>query len=217
MTFICQPLRCWELRPKRHRRDIFTAISIPGFNCALSMVRRYRSSRAGSDVELGIHKLRALGNVAGTIAAAPSIAAAAKALGVDRSSVHRWVTAGKVPRPGGSRRPATAPGPDQSPDARVPIEVLIADSLADTAPLTSEQRTVWRASQRDIATAAQGADYDIRSVLTLEGAALTHWKARRAEWLRTFLAGDARVERPSGDCAWRARRSRHARVASATA
>ena len=148
------------------------------------------------------HKLRALGNVGGTIAAAPSIAEAAKALGVDRSSVHRWVTAGKVPRPGGSRKPATAPDPDQSSDARVPFEVLIADSLlADTAALTSEQRTVWRSIQRDIAEAAQGTDFDIRSALMFELAARTHWKARRAEWLRIFLAGDASVERPSGDCA----------------
>lgn len=54
------------------------------------------------------HKLRALGDVAAIVAAAPSVSAAAATLGVDRSSVHRWVTSGKVPHPAG--RPRRAPG-----------------------------------------------------------------------------------------------------------
>jgi hypothetical protein len=52
------------------------------------------------------HKFKGLGDVAAIVAAAASVSAAAAALGVDRSSVHRWVTSGKVPHPAGRPRRA---------------------------------------------------------------------------------------------------------------
>lgn len=59
-----------------------------------------------------------MGDVAAVLAAAPSLTAAAKQLGVDRSTIHRWIEAGKVPRPERSRPKAEelAPKPGQSPD-----------------------------------------------------------------------------------------------------
>jgi hypothetical protein len=45
------------------------------------------------------HKLKALGNVTAIIAAASTVAEAANALGVHRSSLTRWIAAGKVPHP----------------------------------------------------------------------------------------------------------------------
>lgn len=57
------------------------------------------------------HKLRGLGNVAAVVQASPSRAAAARTLGVDRSTLHRWITAGKVPAPGvAPRRPRDGSG-----------------------------------------------------------------------------------------------------------
>jgi transposase-like protein len=56
------------------------------------------------------HKLKALGDVAGVVAAAPSLSAAARQLGVNRSSLHRWMANGKVPRP--ASRPRGTPATD---------------------------------------------------------------------------------------------------------
>lgn len=50
------------------------------------------------------HKLRTLGDAVEIVAGASSVTAAAKALGVDRSTVTRWIADGKVPRPGGRRQ-----------------------------------------------------------------------------------------------------------------
>lgn len=64
------------------------------------------------------HKLRALGNVAEVIAKAPSVAAAARKLGVDRSTIHRWMEAGKAPRPAAQRtRSEDAAKPCETPEA----------------------------------------------------------------------------------------------------
>jgi hypothetical protein len=65
------------------------------------------------------HKLGALGDVAGIIAAAPSISEASRQLGVDRSTIHRWIQAGKAPRPSARRRRglSAGAGPQQSPEA----------------------------------------------------------------------------------------------------
>jgi transposase-like protein len=49
------------------------------------------------------HRFQSLGDVAAVISAAPNIAAAARQLGVDRSSVSRWIKAGKIQRPVGVR------------------------------------------------------------------------------------------------------------------
>lgn len=57
------------------------------------------------------HKFGLLrGEVADVMASAPSLAAAAAALGVDKSTVFRWRKANKIPAPGG-RRGAVGPPP----------------------------------------------------------------------------------------------------------
>ena len=50
------------------------------------------------------HKLGAIGDAAAVVGRSASVTAAARELGVDRSSVHRWILAGHVPRPGGRVR-----------------------------------------------------------------------------------------------------------------
>lgn len=45
------------------------------------------------------HKFKELNDVAAVVAKAPNLASAAKVLGVDRSTLHRWIEAGKLPRP----------------------------------------------------------------------------------------------------------------------
>jgi hypothetical protein len=50
------------------------------------------------------HKFRAIGgDVAGIVAASPTLTAAARRLGVNRSTIHRWIVDGKAPRPGRRR------------------------------------------------------------------------------------------------------------------
>ncbi len=60
------------------------------------------------------HKLRAMGDVSSIIASAPSMSAAAKQLGVNRSTLHRWIKAKKVAPPAKSVR-------RQRPQASLPI------------------------------------------------------------------------------------------------
>lgn len=57
------------------------------------------------------HKLRGMGDVAEIVAFAPDRASAAAQLGVNRSTLHRWIKAGKVPEPGSARPkvPMTVP------------------------------------------------------------------------------------------------------------
>jgi hypothetical protein len=58
-------------------------------------------------------RFRALsGDVARVMATSTSLGAAATALGVDKSTVFRWVKAGKVPAPGARRRRRAAPAAD---------------------------------------------------------------------------------------------------------
>ena len=80
------------------------------------------------------HKFRALsGEAAAVIAAAPSLTVAARQLGVDRSTIHRWLQVGKVARP--ARRPRhqdpKSVGPPQSPEAWA-MAVRAAYALTDT-------------------------------------------------------------------------------------
>jgi transposase-like protein len=49
------------------------------------------------------HKLRGMGDVAEIVAFAPDRTSAAAQLGVNRSTLHRWIKAGKVPEPGSAR------------------------------------------------------------------------------------------------------------------
>jgi hypothetical protein len=64
-----------------------------------------------------------MGRAADVMRTAPTLAVAATALGVDRQTVHRWVKAGKIPPPGGGRRPvpATIP-PVVPPESQSPPE-----------------------------------------------------------------------------------------------
>src|SRR5262245_20200413 len=69
------------------------------------------------------HKLGALGrdHVTAIITSAPSLGSAAKTLGVNRSSLYRWLKDEKVQKPQPSRRrrrsSGAAPRPKQSPQA----------------------------------------------------------------------------------------------------
>jgi hypothetical protein len=64
------------------------------------------------------HKFRAMSDVAAVVAAAPSLSEAAVRLGVNRSTLHRWMESGKIPKkgvpPAGER--VTAPSAGQSPE-----------------------------------------------------------------------------------------------------
>jgi len=64
------------------------------------------------------HKFQSLAGAAGVIAGSASLTAAAQRLGVNRSTLHRWIAAGKVPRPERSRRTRQpAAGPSESPES----------------------------------------------------------------------------------------------------
>ena len=70
------------------------------------------------------HKLRALGDVPAVLAAAGTVAEAARRLGVDQSSLRRWIRAGKLVDPRGPRATATP---------RAPRPVTAADDLLTPA------------------------------------------------------------------------------------
>ena len=46
------------------------------------------------------HKRKALGNIAAVVASSATLTEASAKLGVHRSSLHRWIASGQVPRPG---------------------------------------------------------------------------------------------------------------------
>ena len=79
------------------------------------------------------HKRRALGDIAATIQAAPSITAAAASLGVNRSSVHRWIKKGVATKPTRRRRKAApaGTGKHQTPVAWAK-SIRLAYALSDT-------------------------------------------------------------------------------------
>jgi hypothetical protein len=85
------------------------------------------------------HKLRAMRNVSATIAASPSVSAAAKALGVDRSTVTRWIATGKVSRPGGRQR--AAQGASEPVALPVSADAWAAD-IRERYALTSTENTL---------------------------------------------------------------------------
>jgi hypothetical protein len=76
------------------------------------------------------HKFRVLGNVESIVAAAPSVAAAARQLGVDRSTVHRWISAGRVEQP--SRRRRKVAGEPTQPPASWAATIRLAYELSPT-------------------------------------------------------------------------------------
>ena len=53
-----------------------------------------------------------LADASRAMAEAPSVSAAARQLGVDRSTLHRWARDGKIPRPTGRRRPSPPVSPN---------------------------------------------------------------------------------------------------------
>lgn len=57
------------------------------------------------------HKFKELKDVEAVVAKASSLSAAAKALGVDRSTLHRWMEAGKIARPRSMPPPANPDDP----------------------------------------------------------------------------------------------------------
>lgn len=65
------------------------------------------------------HKLGGLGDVAAVVKASPSLGAAAKKLGIDRSTLYRWIKSGAVsepdPKRGAPETPETVPA-GQSPE-----------------------------------------------------------------------------------------------------
>jgi transposase-like protein len=63
------------------------------------------------------HKLKVLGDVAGVVASAPNLSVAAKRLGVNRSTLHRWIQAGKVQKAAPKTGPAAGAAENQAPEA----------------------------------------------------------------------------------------------------
>lgn len=63
------------------------------------------------------HKLKGLSDVAGVVAAAPNLMIAARRLGVNRSTLYRWLKAGKVQGPAPKSGLAAGARTDQTPDA----------------------------------------------------------------------------------------------------
>lgn len=134
------------------------------------------------------HQLKKVGRSTAqdTLAEAPSLAAAARQLGVDPSTLRRWRRAGKLepsavkafPRPKG-RGPLTVSelldGPRPGPD----------DPDRDAA---------WRALRRDIDAARMCTDLDPRCGLCLEGARRDAWIAR----VRALVVRLVRRRKPGG-------------------
>lgn len=65
------------------------------------------------------HKLRSLGDIDAVLASTSSMLEAARALGVNRSTLHRWIVAGKVKRPRWWRTNGPQCPPVTDPDAWV--------------------------------------------------------------------------------------------------
>lgn len=94
------------------------------------------------------HKLKALGNVAATLAGSSSIAEAAQRLGVHRSTVYKWVRQGRFPAPGES------PVSDTSPKLPIALEQI-----------SKAERSMWSSLGPLIA-----AEYAAETMLTGQGA-----------------------------------------------
>jgi hypothetical protein len=138
------------------------------------------------------HKLKALGDVSAVLATAPSLTAAARSLGVNRSSLHRWITAGKVRQPGGVRTQSaevTANGaPGDSPVAiTMPLEVLLhGPRPGKDDPEKDRQWLTQRTFLHRIADVER--EFDPRVVLDMSGEQYADWKRRRLAWLAALLS-----------------------------
>jgi transposase-like protein len=82
------------------------------------------------------HKFRSLANVADVVAKASSLSAAAKKLGVNRSTLHRWMEAGKIAKPAPKRGSTAAP---ETPPAHQSADEWAA-ALLESHPLNDTQR-----------------------------------------------------------------------------
>lgn len=85
------------------------------------------------------HKFKELGDIQAVVAKASSLSAAAKALGVDRSTLHRWLESGKV------KRPRSQP-PARNGEAAAEREALAAPTPAGWA---DKIRAAYRLSDTD--------------------------------------------------------------------
>jgi transposase-like protein len=97
------------------------------------------------------YKRRVLGDIAPIVAAAPSMAEAARLLGVHKSSVSRWVKLGIVPKPTSGRGRAPASPPPESP-------VAWAGSVRRDYDLTANEQVLV-----DLATATLTLAQDMRA------------------------------------------------------
>lgn len=78
---------------------------------------------------------------------------------------------------------------------RVPVSWIDTPDAHVIGALPPERRAVWRACRSVYFLAEGGTPYDPRHVLTLRGAALVAWRARRRAWLRDeVFHADARVD-----------------------
>lgn len=68
------------------------------------------------------HKLKAIGDARDIVGFARSRTEAAAQLGVNRSTLHRWIKAGKVPEPGSARPPRPAGEKTEKPTGVVPAQ-----------------------------------------------------------------------------------------------
>lgn len=137
------------------------------------------------------HKRKALGDVAHVLENASSISAAARQLGVDRSTVHRWIQAGHVTRPTRDTDAGTAATEAPRPSAALTLD----DVLGDARPGRDwpARDALWLALRSEMFASLAGGPFDPRCVLTLAGADLETWKRKRRAHLARRYRDDPRV------------------------
>lgn len=90
------------------------------------------------------------------------------------------------------RRPTSDSGPVPPVD-RIPLALVLNPTREQVSALTNQQRAIYRAVRLDVQQASIGGHFDLRRLMSLDGAAAEEWKAARAEWLRARYAADPRV------------------------
>jgi hypothetical protein len=97
------------------------------------------------------HKFQSLGDAAAVVRAARSITAAARQLGVGRCTIHRWIEAGKVPRPGG-RHGIASPKRHVGPARPAAVaDLAVGEAVPETTgePASGDEASSWARSVRD--------------------------------------------------------------------
>jgi excisionase family DNA binding protein len=98
------------------------------------------------------HKFEALGDVAAVVGRAASVSAAARQLGVERSTVQRWIKAGKISRPSTcGAKPAATGGPASR--ARKQSPESWARWVRRTYDLTATEQTLVDLAERALTLA----------------------------------------------------------------